>query len=166
MHQRNKAMKFPRLSLLALMCIVGVVAVNLAAGRALVPKHREVLPGCALSGVVLQFAVVRLVYGRGTRRVFWAGFVLAGALAVASLLFPESQYWTVWYRYFVTAGEWLRCFPELFRLVMTDRRSLLVVRALIVLLPQLTLAFLGGLLALCASRCLGQYDDSAPHPAR
>jgi hypothetical protein len=159
-------MKSPRMSLLALMSIVGIVAVNLAAGRALFPKYREVLPGCVLSGVVLQLAVVRLVYGRGPRRVFWAGFVLAGSLAVASLLFPESQYWTVWYRYFVTAGEWLRYFPELFGLVMSDRRALVVVRALIVFLPQLTLAVLGGLLALCASRCLGQYHDSAPRPAR
>jgi hypothetical protein len=147
----RSSIKWPRFSLFALVTIVAAVAVNLAGVRALESKHREVLPGCIATAVALQLALVRLVRGREQCRAFWAGFVVAGGVAVASLLFPQSRYWNLWYRYFVSAGEWVRYVPDLSHLVRTDRRALFVVRALIVSLPQLLLALLGGLIALFAS---------------
>jgi hypothetical protein len=143
-------MKIPRVTLLALMMSIGVVAVNLAVGRAILASHRSLLPGCMSSGLVLEFALFRLVSGRGRVRVFWAGFLAAGVWALASLLFPGSRYWVTWYHYFVWAGDGLKYLPEISRLVKTDHRVFLVVFALIVCLTQILLAVTGGLLALLA----------------
>jgi hypothetical protein len=151
-YRTGHSVKLPRLTILALMALVAVVAANLTVGRAIFASHRDLLPGCALSGMVLEVALCRFLRGHGRARVFWAGFVAAGALAAASLLVTNSRYWTYWYLYFTMASDWLTCLPEISYLVRTDRRAFSVVFALIVFLPQVGLASTGGLLALFVSR--------------
>jgi hypothetical protein len=160
----GSTMKDLRISLLTLMIIVALVAVNLTAARAMLPKHRDVLPGCVLSGLALQFALAQVCMARGRARVFWAGFVASGALALASLLFLESRYWIYWYRYFVWAGGSLKALPELSRWIRTDHRALLVAVAVIVFLPQFLVALTGGVLALFARRGFAA-RAGAEHPS-
>lgn len=62
---------------------MAVVAVNLAAGRALVAYDDFLFYGLALMGLALSFAGCRLFRTRGPSRAFWAGFLLFG-LAVSS----------------------------------------------------------------------------------
>jgi hypothetical protein len=131
-----------------LMIVVGVAAVDLALGRAIHAYHRGLLPGIALSGMILQLGLFRLIRGKGMVRAFWAGYVVGGALAITSLLIPGSRFWTGWYTYFLIVGDCLRILPEVSRLVRTDPPVFVVTFALIVLLPQLLLGLAGGLLAL------------------
>jgi hypothetical protein len=104
--------KLPRVSIGTLMIFVGVAAVDLALGRAIHAYHRGLLPGIALSGLVLQVGLFRMIRGKGMVRAFWAGYIAAGALTFSSLLFPGSRFWTAWYTYFLIVGNCLRILPE------------------------------------------------------
>ena len=91
-------MKRPRFSIGRLMVVVGVVALNLGAGRVAFAIDPWVLAGSAPAALMLEFAAYRFFRLRGRGRVraraFWAGFLVAGLLAAGSLawgfLFRES----------------------------------------------------------------------------
>jgi hypothetical protein len=80
----------PRLTISKLTVVVAVVAVNLAAGRALLADE-AMLYGVGLSGLTLQLASFRLLRCRGRSRAFWRGFVLAGAATLMSFTWGLAQ---------------------------------------------------------------------------
>jgi hypothetical protein len=128
------------------MIVVAIVSVDLAAARVLYAYHRSLLPGVVLSGLSIQWGIFQLILGRPRLRLFWAGFVGAGALGCASLLLPESRYWTTWYGYFLFAGDFLELVPGLAQAVKSDRRASLLIFTVVVSLPQLLMGLAGGLL--------------------
>jgi hypothetical protein len=168
-------MKHPRFSIGRLMSVVGIVALNLWAGRVLFSIEPWMLPGAAPAGLTLEFAVYRLIRSRGRARAFWAGFLAAGLLAVGSLIwgiwFHESvnagidvitgervtlttpglasgdRAWGVWAAYleFVVSG--LERLPLTRGILTRDGALQVIAGTVIVLLPQLLLAVAGGLLA-------------------
>ena len=74
-------MKLPRLSVVKLMAVVGVVAINLAAGRALLTYNPPLLVALALPALVLQVALLHLIRRRGRIRA-WAAVEHAERRAV------------------------------------------------------------------------------------
>jgi hypothetical protein len=75
----------PRISILRLMAIVALVALDFAVIRVLVDYcNPDLLVSIALSGVVLQFGLFLAIRTRNRARAFWIGFVLFG-LATALL---------------------------------------------------------------------------------
>jgi hypothetical protein len=81
----DDAMIAPRLTIAKLAVLVAVVAVDLAAGRALLAGE-TLLFGVGLFGLSLQLAAFRFLWSRGRPRAFWLGFLLAGAATLASFL--------------------------------------------------------------------------------
>jgi hypothetical protein len=77
-------MKPPRFTIITLMCLVGMVAVSLAVGRALYASDPWLPAGVCLAGLAIELGLFRIVRTRGKSRAFWAGFVICGLLAVGS----------------------------------------------------------------------------------
>lgn len=77
-------MKHAGLSIRGLMVLVGILALNLGAAKALSAFDLLFLAYNFPVLLVLQFAVYRLIRARGRSRVFWAGFLAAGFLGTAS----------------------------------------------------------------------------------
>jgi hypothetical protein len=75
-----------RFSIGNLMVVVGIVALNLGIGRLIFSYQPEFLFAGAPAGLTLEFGVFSLIRSRGRRRAFWAGFVAALMLAIASLI--------------------------------------------------------------------------------
>src|SRR4051794_1957640 len=79
------------------MAVVGVVAVDLAAGRAVLTWpgwfewNVEFLLAVAPVAVLLEVAAFRYAHNLGRDRVFWAGFLLSGAATTASILVGLSE---------------------------------------------------------------------------
>jgi hypothetical protein len=79
-------MRRPRFSIGRLMIVVGLIALNLSAGWALLAIEPWLLIGVAPAGLELQWAAFRMIGSRGRARAFWAGFLAAGTLAAWSLV--------------------------------------------------------------------------------
>lgn len=83
-----------RLSIARLMLVIAIIAINIAAARAILPDHIEILVGVALMWLGLQIALVRMFDQRGERQAFWAGFLVFGFLAISSyvwaMMFPST----------------------------------------------------------------------------
>jgi hypothetical protein len=151
--------KRPRVKIITLMTVVGVVALNLAVGRALYAYDIEILGGSVLIGLSLQMGLIGLIRRRGRARAFWAGFVVAGSLAFLTFLLAErpGAYETVWYRvwseYIDIAQECLMYWPggAAIRAMTQHQNSakaaIFVVSMLMFAVPQLLIALSGGLLA-------------------
>ena len=110
-------MKLPRLSIRVLMAVIGVVALNLAVGRALwnaASELSDLLPCVGLNAVVTQLAVLFLLRSRNGARAFWIGFVASSAIAAGSCscaffnlesVNSESLNSTSWYEYISLVQE-------------------------------------------------------------
>jgi hypothetical protein len=159
--------KRSRVTVVGLMVFVGVVAINLAAVRAL---SAALQVRVVLIALVLQFALIRLIRSRRCGQAFWAGFVGCGSLAMASCIWAEahrprillslsvltghlvetrgSSMWTIWDGYANFASDCLERLPYAVRLIERSSESIQdAVFPLTLFLPQLLFALAGGLLA-------------------
>ena len=109
----GRPIKRPRFSIWMLMAIVGVVALNLAVGRALWDDESDfsVLLACiGFNAIVTQLAVFFLIRSRNGARAFWIGFVASSVVAAlsCSCAFPtdsESLNAAFWFEYLDLAQE-------------------------------------------------------------
>lgn len=141
------------------------------------------LAGAAPIGLILEFAVYRLIRSRGLARAFWAGFLAAGFLAAGSLAwgltFRESlntginvitgerftitnsglasgrRAWNVWAKYLEFVSNSLERLPLTRGILARDGVPQFIAGTLILLLTQLLIALSGGLLCSCSPLCLG-----------
>ncbi len=163
-----------RVKIINLMTAVGVVAVNLAVGRAIYAFDTETFWGSVLVGPSLQMGLIRLMNRRGRDRAFWIGFVTAGSLAFLTFLLAEREGGssTLWYRawsdYTDVAVDWAEHFPGGAVLRVASFRgtplnpALIVAASLIFFLPQLLAALTGGLLATFVLRTVSARLDRSP----
>jgi hypothetical protein len=166
--------KQPRVKIITLMTVVGVVALNLAVARALYAYDTEALYGSVLIGLSLQIGLVRLIRRRGRVRAFWTGFVTAGSLAFLTFLLAErpGAYETLWYRawseYTDVAEDCLLYLPGsaairgMSQQQSTAEAALIVLASLIFFPPQLLIALSGGLLAIVVFRIASGRLDRPP----
>jgi CDP-diglyceride synthetase len=183
-------MKPPQFSIVKLMVIVGVVALDFAAARILLAYNQEMLIGIALGGLVLQVGFFRLIRSRGRGRAFWVGFIVCGLMAMTTLVwamrFPEvfgirggalirtpgSPLHTVWYGYAKFVSERIiapvlynpRINPGPNRDSVVGGASIVAIRSIVWFLPQILIAIVGGLLTSLIGRRLGKSRSSRPHP--
>jgi hypothetical protein len=152
-------MKPPHVTIAGLMVLVGFLAANFAAARALGLGSRSEVAFYWLAfapfELTLLVAFRRLARGRGPARWFWGGFLVVGSMALASLACfcidtPSSYLATrLWDGYNTLLNDG---FDQVARL--TDWLSYGVVPiidgvlvAVAVYLPQLAVALAGGLIA-------------------
>jgi multisubunit Na+/H+ antiporter MnhG subunit len=152
----------PRFSIARLMVVVGVIALNIAAVRALFSYGLEMFAGAALSGIVLQIGLFRFKRNRDGRRAFWAGFVVCGLMAmivfISAMRFPDILRRTKTGTIIRTPGSslYLIC-NDGYANFVTDQIGFisnsilgdafyLGIRAIVWFLPQLLAAVAGGLL--------------------
>jgi hypothetical protein len=169
-------MKLPRFSIAELMTVVGIVALDVAASRALL-EDNGLLGGVAPMGLTLGIGAYWLIRCRGRVPSFWAGFLAFGAMAMMSFLgaalsrpvdsiaidpktgqavvttIPGSTIWSLW------AGYGRFVFKALEGL--TDSEWIIgdggdphghdgipfITKAFILSLPQLVFAVAGGVVA-------------------
>jgi hypothetical protein len=158
-----------RLTIGRVMAAVGVVAANLAVARTIaLGGSPELLAGCLLPGIALEVAAWRAWRGRGRGRAVALGFLLVGALALASLVWamlrpasmgisakgavvttPGSIAWRVWEVYFRAVeralGPLLGAIPQ--SIVLQ-----LAVTVVILGAPTLLAGLIGGLMGALAWR--------------
>ena len=170
-------MKLPRLSIAEIMTVVGIVALNLAATRALSDDNHELLGGVVPMAVILQVGIFSLIRSQGRVRAFWAGFLVFGTMGMTSFLgaalfcpsdsvsidpktekaivknFPRSPTWVLWSRYGRFVFKTLESLPNSDFILGDGGDSHghdgipLGTKALILSLPQMVLAGAGGLCA-------------------
>jgi hypothetical protein len=168
-------MNLPRLSIAETMTIVGIAALNLAASRAFLDDHDELLIGVAPMAVFLQFAIFSLIRSRGRARAFGTGFPLFGTMAMLSFIgaayscpnnslsidprsgkaivksSPGSPIWVLWSSYFGFVHETLERLPNSDFMLGDGGDSHgndgipLGTKAVVLCLPQMVLAVAGGL---------------------
>jgi hypothetical protein len=80
-----------RHSLVWAMAMIAVIAADLAALRAILPRIPN--PGLVIMVLILEVGLFRMVSQRGAARSFWLGFEVAGwAYVITSAVFA----WTAW----------------------------------------------------------------------
>jgi hypothetical protein len=155
-------MNLPRLSIAETMTIVGIAALNLAASRAFLDDHDELLIGVAPMAVFLQFAIFSLIRLFGTMAML--SFIGAayscpnnslsidprsGKAIVKSS--PGSPIWVLWSSYFGFVHETLERLPNSDFMLGDGGDSHgndgipLGTKAVVLCLPQMVLAVAGGL---------------------
>jgi hypothetical protein len=168
----------PRLSIGRLMACVGVVALNLAAARALYTYSPMYLYAAALSGLGLQAGLFCLWSSRGRARAFWLGLLMAGSLAMGSCLwavaFPRvigiggsakggfvrveqkgSPLWDVLEAYSNFVVEKLVAVPTFTAIMESNNEVLLgATTTAIWFLPQLVAALGGGIIGWSMARAI------------
>lgn len=174
-------MKPPRFSVAKLMAVVSLVAVNLAAARALISYDLFLLTGIALPLLTLQVGLHRVICRRGRVRPFWAGFIACGLGAIMSfywalafpngvgryvdpgtgrvveLIPPGSLAWTLWSYYDEFVKSCIERLPDALQIDLDGVDVVSeVMSSLIWSLPQLLLALAGGLLVALAVRRPGK----------
>jgi hypothetical protein len=162
-------MSTPKVSILALMVVVVVAAVDLALVRTALHDRPDVVTSVALSGLVLELALYWLIRRRGRRRAFWAGFLVAGLMATSSyglaigwprvsariydhatrsmvtITSSGAPLARVWYPYLRFTEDCVGRLPDRF-LDVLERGGLPIALAdaLVGFVPQLLIAFAGG----------------------
>lgn len=159
-------MRRPSLSIANLMVAVVVIALNIAAARALSSHSLLMLIGTAPIGIFLQIGLFRLICGRDRARMFWAGFVAFGSSAMASFIWgtltppvarpgsgrmifastPGSAMWALWDRYFQFAVASLMPLPGAHWILGIGGEIPIATMTTISSLPQFLIAAAGGLL--------------------
>lgn len=175
---KGSTMRVTRFSVSRLMVLVGIIALNLAAARGLAASSEDLMVGVIPTVLVLQVALFCLIRTRGRRRAFWVGFLMAGLLAVLSLVganqfsgslalatdavtggtrivvydayFGCKQMDAIWTAYVDTVVQW---FPNLPVYPLVD--------AVVLLIPQMLAALIGGLLAWLTKRGAELYRSNA-----
>jgi hypothetical protein len=167
-------MKSAQFSIAKLMVVVGVVALNLGAGRLIFEFGPPLLLVIAPAGLAAQFFLFRLIRTRGPRRAFWAGLVAGGLLTVCSFLWGfvfggstgigvdpstgqrivvrtpgvagSAQVRTIWAKYQQFAERTLNTIAKSWN--MSELGAGLIA-GLFVLFPMIVVGMAGGMLALC-----------------
>jgi hypothetical protein len=153
-NRREDATKRPQSSIGTSMWVVGIVALNLAVGRAIYRFLPWRLAGVFLIGLLIQVGLVCLFRSRGRRRLhaFWAGFELGGLLGLTSFLYarvPDSWMGSLWEQYAEFIDLQFRIHLGLSVLTRgADDPILLATVAAFGFLPQFLVALGGGLLGL------------------
>jgi hypothetical protein len=143
----------PRLTLARLMAVVGVIAVDLAAARALYLRDVELALGLALMGLASQFAFLRAIRRRGRARAFWLGFATTGYAAMALFTwgscFQDSVVFGWWLSYTLYADGVLALIPSAPRFYGGGGNGVAIeiAAAFVWFIPQLLTAMVGGLSA-------------------
>jgi len=157
------------------MTIVGIVALNLAAARALTDDNHEVLGGVAPMAVMLQVGIFSVIRNQGRVRGYWVGFLVFGTMGMTSFLWaalfcpsdsvsidprtakaivttsPGPPTWVLWTRYGRFAFKMLESLPNSDFIVGDGGDSHghdgipLATKAVVLSLPQMVLAVAGGL---------------------
>jgi hypothetical protein len=164
-----------QLGLGKLLAIIAVLAIDLAAGRAILTRNEHfgwnvwLLIVVTPIGLTLQAALFYIVSSQGRSRIFWTGFLTSGILAMISILFarydPPCEMTTIsssgitrvsyypggpmarlWGTYSDLAYAGLERLGYPYTGRMTDWRSA-ATDAVAWFLPQLLMAWAGGLLA-------------------
>jgi hypothetical protein len=178
-------MKPPRFSVAALMALVALVGVNLAVARGVYIWNTEILIGVTLTCLAVEWSIFRLIVRRSPSGAFWIGFAALGALAMGSfawgmtlprelhaVAYPghpprlvnvssASAFWLGYGSYvFHCIEPWLTELP-----IDTDPDKLpaIMIRGLFWSLPQLLLAFAGGLIAWAIAQIIGARDPRDPN---
>jgi hypothetical protein len=167
-------MKMPLPRIGKLMAIIAVVAIDLAAGRAIVTRSEHFgwnllwLTALTPIGLTLQVAFFRMVSTRDRSRIFWSGFLAFGMVAMISVIvflsdppsetttiassgtsvqsYPGSPTARLWGAYFELAYAGLERLRYPYIEHTTDWLSAFT-DAVVIFLPQLLMAWAGGLLA-------------------
>ncbi len=159
-------MKLPRISLFKLMAAVALIAVDFAAFRFVMDYDPDLMV-CALSGLVLQVGIFLAIRCRNRARAFWVGFVAFGAFAAFSCYYglvvdTESTATAVWYEYLGLVAEFtgINLFATGFTIPGAPPSAYNFLAAatkfeIVFTLPQLIVAFLGGLIAFAVA-CIKQ----------
>lgn len=187
-------MERARFSIAKLMAVIVVIALDLALGRFVRDYNPWLAIGFLPACLALQLAAWRLIRTRGRSRAFWAGVIVAGGLAALSFawgfVFSRSvgigynsttgqiegvsvpgrlggdEVLALWSEYGEIAESCLKCVPYASDLVGRDwpdpgfQATVMV----IVLVPQLTIALAGGLLALGAVRLKTLFQRGSDRP--
>ena len=144
-------MNRPRLSMAKMMAIVGIVAFNIAAVRALLSSRMELAFGLTPIGILLQVALLKAIRHQGRSRFFWAGFSILGTAAAASFIwaafFDKSWLGIRWYSYTLSANAFLRLYLPGLGLSMFSPNKLIIIATVVIICfaPQLAAALIGGL---------------------
>ena len=171
------------------MVIVGVAAVDLALGGDLIAyRGLFLVVGIAPGTVAVEVGLLMLVTCRGRARAFWAGFVMAGALAATSYLWSMiygrpvyfavrngrliGRWWgggqlgspwnglaNLWHSYALIAAKCVELLPFEHQMKIRwwdSEPKVMVVSALLLFLPQLLMAVMGGLLGQCIAWIVGR----------
>jgi hypothetical protein len=155
--RREGDVSLPRVSTKTLMAVVAIAALDFAAGRALWGYHRALLLSVVVTALAVQIGLFRLCLTRGPRRAFWAGFVAGGAAAMASLyrsaVDPPSASRSAWLGYDVFVLKQLERLP-IAPVILSHRdigasecTPFEFTGAVVLALPQLAFALVGGLAA-------------------
>ena len=75
-HVRSEPLRRPRFSIASILAIIGIVGIALAAFRDPSYLWASVTFSTAFAALVL--AIINVLYSRGARRAYWAGFALCG----------------------------------------------------------------------------------------
>ena len=88
---RTDAMSLPRFSILKLMVVVGIVAINLASTQLWSPSSDpSLLSGRFLTSIALQVGILCVIRSRRTRiSPFWSGFVAFGLAAAITSIYID-----------------------------------------------------------------------------
>ena len=144
-------MNRPRLSMAKLMAIVAIIALNIAALRALFFSRMELALGIMPIGIVLQVGLLKAIRNQGRSRFFWTGFSILGTAAAASFIwaafFDKSWLGIGWISYTLSANAFLRSYAPGLGLSMysPNKWIIIVTVAIICFVPQLAAALIGGL---------------------
>lgn len=176
-------MKSPRFSIGKLMFFVGLVALNLGAGRLVWSAEPSILAELVPTALVLEFGTLRLIFCRGRRRVFWAAFLVAGSLAGFSFVWSminhtavnigldrvtgqrvrtvvpglpsADRMWSVWQAYFALTMSGLEGQPVTAGILKRGDASTAALMGAVVCLPQPIIALAGGWLAILVAKAAG-----------
>ena len=177
-------MKRPRFSIGKLMVFVGLIALNLGAGRVLLSSPSPLLAGFIPAGLMFEWGAFRLIRTRLPARAFWAGFLAIGLMASFSLAWAMScgtsvnlgldqvsgqrvrivvpgspsadRVWSWWKGYFDRAVSRLVNVPLAERILARGDGAASVLIAAILFSPQLIIAVSGGFLASLLARIVGR----------
>jgi hypothetical protein len=140
-----------RISIAKVMALVAIIAVNIAAVRALHAYNEEWAEGVVLTGLAVQYATLRAIRGRGSARAFWLGFIAAGAVMMMSFIGGDpdgvSMLFRLWTGYGKYANRWLNRLTHVWDYYNRTRSEPVLVLTLAVVWsgPQLVIAVFGGL---------------------
>jgi hypothetical protein len=147
------AMKPPRLSIAKVMAVVAIFAINMAALRYLHSYDEDLDQGIALAGFALQFGVFQSIRNCGRVRTFWLGFVALDSAAMISfawcVTYHNSTMFLLWSEYTRYANKYANSTTHIWDFYNRTQIEpvCVIAQAVIWSVPQLIIAFFGGLTA-------------------
>ncbi len=188
-------MRPPRVLVRTLMIVVALVAIDFTVIRAIFSNALTVGVGLSglinvgLIGLALNVGLVRMFCTGGRARAFWVGFLVCGAIAMASSawaaltppgsvrsatagpneILQESRMWRVWNSYFVSTTNCLEALHfdvRSFAPASFDKPGIgyITIIGLMAFFPQLAIALIGGLVARALMPRSPDPSGPASHP--